>query len=157
MITENSCAKSFDGMDAQDANRALHDLAEQAICKDAIVLLRIEGSLAGGSPNDIDVRDIVRIIEQRGAYIVLRNTSKLTSPEFTALQLRIEEPQHIEESLLQDHADQLKLPATDGVQLTRELLKLLSREQHEGEKVYEYQERITKEALELLDKKNGRP
>jgi hypothetical protein len=35
------------------------------------------------------------------------------------------------------------------------LLKLLSLEQREGEKVYEYQERIVKEALELLDKHQG--
>lgn len=146
---------NVDRLDAQDANTTLHELAEKLECKDAIVLLRIEGDLASGSPNDIDIRDIVRILEGKGAYIVLRNTSRLTSPEFTALQLRIEEPQQIEETLLHDHADQLQLPGADGVQLAREMLKLLSREQQEGEKVYGYQERITKEAVDLIDKRTA--
>jgi hypothetical protein len=142
-----------EGMDAQDANRALHEQAEAIKAKGAIVLLRLEGTLSSGSPNDIDLRDIVHIIERNGAHIVLRNTSRLTSPEFMALQLKVEEPHQIEEQLLTDHADQLSLPDADGPRLARDLLKLLSREQHEGEKVYEYQERLVNEALDLLDRK----
>jgi DNA repair protein SbcD/Mre11 len=144
---------NVEGMDAQAANKALQELGEKTEVHDAIVLIRIEGALSAGNPNDLDVRNIVRLLEQRGAYIVLRNTSKLTSPEFVSLQLKVEEPHHIEESLLQDHADQLQLQGNNGVQLARDLLKLLSREQHEGEKVYEYQERVVKEAMNLLDRK----
>jgi DNA repair protein SbcD/Mre11 len=144
---------NVEGMDAQAANKTLQELGEKTEVHDAIILIRIEGALSAGNPNDLDVRNIVRLLEQRGAYIVLRNTSKLTSPEFVSLQLKVEEPHHIEESLLQDHADQLQLQGNNGVQLARDLLKLLSREQHEGEKVYEYQERVVKEAMNLLDRK----
>jgi DNA repair protein SbcD/Mre11 len=144
---------NVEGMDAQSANKTLQELGEKVDVRDAIILIRIEGTLSAGNPNDLDVRNILRALEQRGAYIVLRNTSKLTSPEFISLQLKAEEPQHIEESLLQDHADQLQLQGNDGVQLARDLLKLLSREQHEGEKVYEYQDRVVKDALDLLARK----
>jgi DNA repair exonuclease SbcCD nuclease subunit len=153
---------SVEGMDSKVANAQLQGIAQEAQVTGAIVLLRIEGSLSAGNPIDIDLRGLVHILESRGAYIVLRNTSKLTSPEFTALQLKAEEPHNIEESLLQEHAEQLKLPgasAQDGISLTRDMLRVLSREPHEGEKVYEYQERLVKDALELMDRrrdgKNG--
>jgi len=144
---------NVEGMESHDADRALHAAADGVHAKGAIVLLRIEGTLRSGSPNDINVRDTVSGLEQRGAYIVLRNTARLTSQEFASMQVKADEPHRIEETLLAEHADQLAIPGGDGAALARELLKLLAREQHEGENANEYHDRMVKDALGILDQK----
>jgi DNA repair exonuclease SbcCD nuclease subunit len=145
-------AVDLQNMNAHDANTRLHTIAEQAECKGRIVLLRVAGMLASGSPSDINLRDTILTLEERGAHIVLRNTTQLSSKEFQAIRVESRDaPHEIEERLLREHADQLALEGVDSKALTRELLKLLAREPQDGEKVHEYETRLTKEALDLLD------
>jgi len=139
---------SVDGMDVIAATKAINNLSEDV--KDAIVLLRIEGELASGSPAELDLREVVHRLEQLGAYAVLRNTARLSSKDFVPVQLRSDDQSMIEELLLKEQADQLTLSDTDGVALASRMLRLLSQELQEGEKVHEYQDRMVNEATELL-------
>jgi len=138
-----------DGKSAHEANGILRD-ATRNIQSDTIITLRIEGTLSSGSPNDIDIRGVVNDLETHGAYAVLRNTSKLSSSEFVAVQSRHEEPHELEEHLLREHKDQLSIEGNDGVALTKDLLRILSRETHEGEKTAEYEENIVKDTIRRL-------
>jgi DNA repair exonuclease SbcCD nuclease subunit len=164
-----ACTIDVDGMDGADADRHTKEAAERLDVRDKIVLLRIEGTLRSGSPNDIDLRSIVAHAEERGAYCVLRTTAHLTSPEFAQVQLRVDEPHLIEERLLHEHAAQLRLDGIAGqdagltvagsgdmpdagIALARDLLRLLAREPLEGEKLYTYQERVAAEALKHIDR-----
>jgi DNA repair protein SbcD/Mre11 len=139
-----------DGMDAASANAAVQHVVAQTEPEGKVVLLRIQGVIASGSANDIDIRSAIRALEEHGAYIVLRNTARLTSTDFAALRVRAEEPHAIEETILVEHADQLRMPQGDGVALARDLLRQLSREPLEGEKLHEYQDRMVLETLSRI-------
>lgn len=142
-----------DGMTGPEADAALQEIAGKADVGDGIVTLRIAGRLASGTQSDLDVRSAIRHLEQRGAHLVLRNLAKLSTTEFEAVQLRHEEPKDIEAELLEEHKDQLAIEGLDGTRLARDLMQLLAREPKEGERLGEYREQLTQEALELLDRK----
>ncbi|HIH24942.1 TPA: DNA repair exonuclease [Candidatus Woesearchaeota archaeon] len=140
------------GMSAHDASAKLASQAAVAEPQDSIVLVRATGMLSSGNPGDLDLRSAVRHLEDRGAYIVLRSTSQLTSSEFKATQIDPNAPhQDLQERLLAEHGAELALDGMDGTALARELLKLLSREAIEGEKLHEYESRMTLETLKLID------
>lgn len=136
-----------------EANTMLQEAAAQEAVENAIVLIRIEGTLAAGSPADVDLAGVTRTLEARGAYAVLRNASRLTGKEFEALATRHDEQHDIEAHLLEEHKEQLTTPHHEGVALARTLMQTLGQEPNDGEKTYEYQDRILKEALQILEKK----
>jgi hypothetical protein len=141
-----------EGRSASDVQRELADRSERLDGKDAIVLLRLSGTLASGGLADIGLREAVRTLESRGAYIVLRYTGQLSSRDFAAIRVESRDaPHEIEERLLAEHASGLLLDGKDAVALTRSVLHLLAREQLDGEKVYEYEARMVNEALIALD------
>lgn len=143
-----------DGMTASEAKGRLHDACRRD-AKDRIVLLRVQGRLAAGSPGELDIRAAVRTLE-KDAYCVLRNTARLTSEEFQQQASRHDDPKDVEESLLEDHEEQLMLSGRDGLQLARDLMGALGREQKEGEKNYEYEESVTKHGLEIIERHIGK-
>jgi DNA repair exonuclease SbcCD nuclease subunit len=147
--TVRAITTDVDGLDVAAASEVLRNQS-MVECSDAIVLLRVRGTLKSGNVSDLPLREIVQDLEARGAHVVLRNTTALQAAEFAGAQLRTEDSHSIEENILREHAGQLQLSAADGVALARSLLRALSSEPHDGEKVYEYEERMAREALALL-------
>ncbi|MBN1502271.1 DNA repair exonuclease [Candidatus Woesearchaeota archaeon] len=143
---------------------ASHKLPEQltdeiiALIKDrefnkTIVLLRIKGTLESGKTTDIDFRKITSLLYSKSAYFVMRNTNKLKSREFEEIKIKASTAEEIEESVIEEHLGQIPVKAWDLEEerkFTHQLMMLFSREKKEGEKVYEFEERIRKEAEELL-------
>lgn len=113
-----------------------------------VVLLRMHGQLRG-KITDIPFRDIFRDLYDRGAFFVMKNTSKLLSESFEQVKVEAESPDKIEEVILKQHAGQSGMDCNE-VDLAKKLIKVLNREKHEGEKQYEYEARIKKEASEVL-------
>jgi len=115
-----------------------------------IITLRIEGTLASGSPADIDLREAARLAA--GARALLRNTARLTAPSLApASTLRSEEPLDVEAEEIAAHRDQLALPGKDGASLARALLAALARESQDGEKQHEYRDSVVSAALRAFD------
>ena len=142
---------NVNNMSATAANAHMQETIASINPTNSIILLRIEGVLSAGNTADIDLRTAIQTLEQNGAYIVLRNTAKLTTKEFTEIAIQHTEPQQIEELLLKEHATQLFLEGADGAALTTYLLSILSKDPKDGEKIHEYQEHIIKDALEHID------
>src|SRR5262249_36761412 len=61
--------------DAEKVNEHLQEAARELKVQNKIILIRIEGTLLSGNINSIDIRKAVQVMEERGAYIVLRNTT----------------------------------------------------------------------------------
>ncbi len=139
---------SLDGTTGHEANaRLLKQLPETV--DDAIVLLRVTGRLASGSITDLNLTRVSAKLLEQGAYAVLRNTAGLHLAEFTERPVA-STPHDMEEALLREHREDLTLENQDGLTLSRDLLKLLSEEQREGERQYEYEERVVKAAFSRI-------
>ncbi len=138
-------------LDSNQASEKLLRLKKKDV-KDSIVLVRIFGKLASGNTNDIQIRDLVKSLEENGAFCVLRNTSKLSTSDFNSKELKAEEPKDLEKELVEEHKDELSLKGKNGTELALKLLQILGREQKEGEKQYEYRDSVVEEALTVIEK-----
>jgi len=119
-----------------------------------IVLIRIAGKLKTGKVSDINFKEIFSKCYTQGAFFVMRNTVKVVSAEYEEITIDQKNPEDVEEAIIKEHLGQVKVNSFDSeteLRLTREMMHLLSSEKHEGEKVYEYEERVKKEVDRLLE------
>jgi exonuclease SbcD len=124
-------------------SKAIEELKD---VENKIVLLRIIGKLKTGRISDINWKKIM----QNNSYVLLRNTIKLTSEEFEEIKLKEGSGEMIEEQVFKEHAGQINNDFSDEVETAKLLLNTLSAEQDEGEKKYEYEERIVKEGKDVV-------
>lgn len=120
-------------------------LSEIKEVSDKIVLVRIEGKLSSGKTTDINFRDIIKKTHDEKAYFFMKNTTKLTSPEIEEPEINIVEAEDIERLVIKEYGE--------DEELIKSLFRILGEEIQEGERVYSYEERIIKEAWNLLEKK----
>ncbi len=116
-----------------------------------IVLIRIFGELKVGRPNDVNFREIFKKLYDQKAFFVMKNTSKLTSEEFEEIKISTSSVEDVENAIIKEHLGQIKSSFSDEQGITKKLIKSLSEERHEGEKVYEYEERVKKEINKILE------
>ncbi|UZE93554.1 MAG: DNA repair exonuclease [Candidatus Pacearchaeota archaeon] len=119
--------------------------------KDAIITLRISGILEEGKPSELDFMSLEEKAGEIGAYILLRNTSKLSSKEFE-IKIQAIETKNIEEiekaSLITaikeniiTEKDKDKFPS---------FFRIFNIEKLEGETTSIFTSRLTKEAVKAL-------
>ena len=120
--------------------------------KNAILLLRLKGILASGSPTDIAFGKVYEHLYKEYAYMVLRNTYKLSSKEFEHLHLPSASKEDIEEKLI--HEQSGKFPFRhynhDEKALIKSLFNLLSQEKLEGERVVDFEARLKKDTENIF-------
>ena len=137
----------FEVSSSEDANKKLEKILSQDV-KDKIILIRIKGVLETGKTTDIRFKEITQSLYDKGAYHVLKNSSGLKLKDFVETKVNHSTIKELEEDIIQSNVSG-KIP--DETELIQNLLHSLSQERHEGEKVYEYEERIKKEAYLLMD------
>ncbi|MBR9690314.1 exonuclease SbcCD subunit D, partial [Candidatus Woesearchaeota archaeon] len=112
---------------------------------DTIVMLRLKGLLKSGKALDIDFSTIFKTLYQKGAYFVMRNSIKLSSKDFEEVQVAEDSVQKIEDKLLSEYKSE-----TFDKKIILSLMKALSSEKLEDEKVVDYEQRIKEEADKVL-------
>ncbi|MCX8194352.1 MAG: DNA repair exonuclease [Candidatus Pacearchaeota archaeon] len=104
--------------------------------KNKIVLLRIFGTLASGKPSEINFKELEQELLAKGAYCILRNTSKLVAKEFEleSKEINIDSTDilEIEKSIIKEMALQ-KIISLDDENKIIELMSYLDIEKAEGE------------------------
>jgi exonuclease SbcD len=124
--------------------------------KDAIVLLKVRGSLSSGKPSDIDWFGYRGILFDRGALVVNMNRMALSTAEAKRLAvLGAATREEIESKLLEQHIGSSKTPLTtlmssDGVLRATRLLRALKIERREDETRQTFEKRVWKEAAQIL-------
>lgn len=134
----------------------INDMIEQALkgrdFANTIVLIRVFGKLKHGKPTDVNFQDVFNKLNEQKAYFVMKNTTKLTSEEFEEIKIDSTSVEDVEEAVLKEHLGQIKTSFSDEEEdIAKKLMKTLSDEKHEGEKVYEYEERMKKEIEKILN------
>lgn len=139
----------------QAKDKIAKSIAQQTV-QDAIVLLRLSGTLSEGSVKDLELDEVVRSCLHAGAFHVLRNTSKLQSKEFKEVDTETYgDIESVERETIQEHIDQIALPADlDEKELIQKVLEKLELTQIDGETKGTFTERVIAEAKVLFEKKN---
>lgn len=123
--------------------------------KDSIVLLRLSGKMETGKTSDINFRKIIEIMEERGAYSVMKNTSKLMSREFDEIKVKADTTEEAERLVIDEHVGQVKaleLDAGTEKELVVKLMTMLDKEKGEGEKQSDYEARVIAEMSNMFTK-----
>lgn len=118
-----------------------------------IVTIRLEGKLSEGKPSEINFKDIFQKLYDKSAYFVMKNTNKLTSAEFEEINVTADTAEEVEELLIKEHLQQIKLENLTSDQegkLTKALMKALNAEKGDGEKVADFERRIIDEVDKIL-------
>lgn len=119
-----------------------------------LITIRLKGTLDQGKISDIDFKHIFDQLYQRNAYFVMKNTSQLNSEEFEEIKISTESPEQLEEDIIKEHLQQIKLfDKETEFDLTKNLLHQLNTEKKEGETVKDFQQRIKEELNNLLNLK----
>lgn len=124
---------------------------KQRTVNDAIILIRVEGTLKLGKPMDIAYTEVYDWCFRNNAYSVMKNTAKLTSAEFE--EVKILQKENIEEALIKEHCGKIKvegLSLEKEMALTQQLIQSLDTEKGEGETALTYEERIKRDVKQLL-------
>jgi len=114
-----------------------------------IITLRIFGTLEFGRPSDINFRELFNLFKEKGAYVILKNTSSLTSKEFEEIKIEISDTEELENNLVKEHISKEDLHI-DATELTKKLLKLLDTSKQEGETVATFENRIKEDLNKLM-------
>jgi len=139
-----------------DANHKTPELITSEILSnkidtnDKLILIRLKGVMESGKVSEIDFNRIYT--EFKDAYFIMRNTTGLSTKEFEEIKIESISARDIENSLIQEHAGQFGLWNPDkDKEIIVKLMNVLSSERREGEKVYEFEERIKQELGQLLE------
>lgn len=148
---KSSVNKTLDvnGKSPEEVNSLVKEAFDENV-KDKIVLIRVKGKLSSGKPSDIDFKGIIEELYSRGAFFVMKNTTKITSAEFEEVSVEHSNTDEIEEKIISEHLGQIPHDFSDEAEITKRLMKAFSSEKHEGEKVSDYEERVRKEAETII-------
>ena len=117
-----------------------------------IVTIRLTGILRSGKISDIDFKAIFEQLYQQGAYFIMKNTVELNSEEFSEIKISQSNPELMEEEIIKEHLQQLKIFDTEAeMHLTKSLLLALNTSKKEGENVADFQQRIESEMSKILN------
>jgi len=140
------------GENVNDINEKIRNSVRDNDVKDKIVTLRVEGVLEEGKVSDIDFKNLIKEMEEKGAYIVLKNTNKLTTKEFEEFKLE-GDVEDIEEELIKKHIGQVKINFNEE-EMTKKLMEVMNIEKIEGETNAVFEERVNKSVLKVLGLEN---
>jgi DNA repair protein SbcD/Mre11 len=136
----------------EEVEKIIYDKISKKEFINTILLLRISGKLSTGKTSDINFKEITTKIYSQGAYFVMRNTNKLISEEFEEIKIDEQSVENVEDALIREHLGQIKIKTpSEEYKLIKDLISAFEQEKHEGEKVYEYDDRIKKNVDKIID------
>ena len=137
----------------EEINNELREQLSSLKIVDAIITIRISGTLKSGKPSDIEFKSIIN--ENKEAYIILKNTTKLRTKEFSEIKVKTGSIEEVEDSIIRDHIGQIELPDIQLNEnqeiLTNQLMTTLNKEKIEGEKNIDFETRIIKDAVGIFN------
>jgi DNA repair exonuclease SbcCD nuclease subunit len=120
----------------------------------AIVLLRLEGVIETGKTSEVNTGKIMDILREKGAYFVMKNTSKLSSKEFQEIKIKADTTEEAEKLVIDEHVGQVKtldLSVAGEKELVEKLILALDMEKEEGEKQSDYEARVVAETSKVFE------
>ena len=148
---------SAQGKSAFQAYGSLQDMVKRAKVEGQVVLLKVQGELSQGRTSDIDFGAIRKQVLAQRPISLLLSSSQLTSREQTTVEgtkpisPSLTEKETFEQRISAVKSPEPRLRGERGVQLSLSLLKALKDERRENELKPDYQSRIEKAGVDILE------
>jgi exonuclease SbcD len=137
----------------EEINSELIALAEKSDVSGKIVTIRLFGELRAGKTADIDFRQLIKELNLRGAYFVMRNTTKLLSRDFHEIKVTEESIEKIEDMLIEKNAGQMEVSGWGKEQekaIIKSLMHQLDKEKEDGETTADFEKRIKEDTAKMI-------
>ncbi|MBN1644696.1 DNA repair exonuclease [Candidatus Woesearchaeota archaeon] len=143
---------NVEGKSSSEAEQEILDGFKDQSIEDTIITLRLEGCLRKGKITEINFKKIFEELYSKGAYFVMKNTTGLKTKEFEEIKITQNSSEEIETKLINEHSGQLKIfePEKEK-EITKELIRILSTEKNEGEKIADFEKRIKHDVDMIMD------
>lgn len=149
----NCTGKSIEQIHEEFQNKINQDIT------DKVITLRIFGSLGEMSLKDLNISKMIEISKERGAFILLVNHNKIEREGFTSKSLAIDaSPEEMELAIIKEHLPSESENKEENqknnkeLKLILDLLKDLNTQKKEGEKSYDFSDRVIDSCKTLLEK-----
>lgn len=130
-----------------DIESIVLNAAQDHALTNALVTLRIQGTIASGRLAEIPWKRIIDHLTSQGAHIVLRNTNGLKTPEIEHITIQPGNLEEIEARVITENLGRIKHYEPDHERtLITNLMQLLSTEKHEGETQTSFEKRIIEDS-----------
>ncbi len=126
-------------------DKIIQELGKQQL-EDKIILLRLKGKLKQGKTSDIDFEKIKQLVSEKGAYVLLKNTSSLKTEE-PEIEVETDDIDKIEENIISDFVE--KNPSKFNIHI-QSLINSLNLEKQEDEKNRIFESRLVSEINKIL-------
>lgn len=119
--------------------------------QDTLLTIRLTGTLSSGRATDIAFKEIFNSLYEQGAYLVMKNTAALSSPEFEEIKIAETDPELVEEMVIKEHLQQsTTFEKGKEFGLIKTLLAGLNTIKREGETSLDFQRRIEGEMEKMV-------
>ena len=130
------------------------EIIKEKDIKNTIITIRIVGCLKTGKPSDINFKSIFSELYLKSAYFIMKNTSQLSSKEFKEVKIQMNSTLELETSIIDNHIGQTSFTQKKEKEFMNSLLFLLDKEKKEGERIVDFESRLSSETLKELELKD---
>ncbi len=150
------CEYDASNKNAKQAQEEFIQEIQELYVDNKVVLLKVTGELSGGKTSDINFSQIRKMLAEKDALHVNINRFGLTSKEYTSLKVMGQDVHEIENKLLSESIGSVKvktanLKGNKGIKLASELLSILRQPQKPNETKKDYEERMLRRAIKVLE------
>lgn len=137
-------------LSAEKANSKILEELSKLNVKDKILILKISGCLSSGKTSDIRF-DIIKE-KTKDAYLLLKNTNKLTSKELE-LEVKAENKsiEEIEKEFIEKYNEQVSEEFQNYSQFILPLIEHINFEKNEDEKKQDFEKRVVESICKILN------
>jgi len=135
------------GLSPEEATRTIIEHVKVRDTNDKIVTLRIKGEI-NGKTSDVSFGEVYKYLDD--AYFVLKNTAKLRSKESMHLINKAGSVEEIENQIMKEVVSELKIKEDEDI-FIKALMGVLDKDRGDGEKVADFEKRLTADALKVLE------
>jgi DNA repair protein SbcD/Mre11 len=138
-----------EGKSPEEINKQLYHIVETTDLEDKLVLLRIRGRLEVGKVSDVKIRDIIKMINEKGAYSVLKNTEKLKVKELEEIEIQ-GNVEDVEKEIVKNNLGRIEIKLDNEEELIKNLIEVLNKSKEEGERNADFEDRVWDEGKKAL-------
>ncbi|MBU2639967.1 MAG: DNA repair exonuclease [Nanoarchaeota archaeon] len=138
----------IEGKSSNEINDKIRNEIENKDFNDKIVLLRVRGELEQGKVSEVKLKEFIRKLNEKNAYIVLKNTEKLRVKELGEIEIE-GNVEDVEKEIIRKSLGRVKIEF-DEEKIVNELIDVFNKSKEEGERNADFEERIWKDFKKVI-------
>ncbi len=137
--------------DIEELINVLNKKIEDTDANDKIITMRLKGKIRNGKVTDIPFKDIIQKLYDKGAYVVLKNTTKLNVFETTKFEVKSGSVEQLEEETINESNSNYSLFGDNEKKIVKDLMDLMKEGSKSGETNADFENRIIDDIKDTIE------